>query len=469
MTNPDNDCGSHRGRIYSYQRIKELWKRRIPIPDVVSYHGDRSRLVVRNQLVVQLDSPLLNHEFALEGNDIRKNTPRRQVKVKIIGVCHCNPGLVLLEGTRGAKAHLLTGDMLIRYSPETDQPPPQVKSSSANDVRYSPETDQPPPQVKTSSDGSGVPIDIVPASFDYQLRRILAGSASWSEFPIVAVMDTGIDFAYPNVEAIPIQHNGGHSMCGSIEPDYIGWDFVNDQNNPYDDNETNKHGTRIAAIISSKMQHKVRILPLKVIDSHGFGLLFNIFCGLEYVLSSRLREKPSVVNASWGFYSETENSLLTHYIKRLESNKIWLINAAGNRGDIHRGQTVDLSLKPNTRFPACYTTRHANVITVTTVNQNQSVRTGFEVTENYSSTFVNIGVGSGNDGMFQEPLVTDRTRPPIKGSSYATPYVSAFIAEGKRLPSDQLTRNELLQAIPGETKINALGAFIANGLIVPVE
>ncbi|MBC7568632.1 MAG: S8 family serine peptidase [Spirosoma sp.] len=364
----------------------------------------------------------------------------------------------------------MTGAIDIQYSPDTDQPPPpppKVKSSSANDVQYSPDTDQPPPpppKVKSSSDGSGTLIPITPASFDHQLRRILAGSPRWSRYPIVAVMDTGIDFAYPNTESIPILHNGGHPMCGSIEPDYIGWDFVHDQNNPYDDDERSKHGSRIAAIISRVMDHRVRILPLKVIDSEGFGSLFNIFCGFEYLLSKGLRERPKVINASWGFYSGIENDLLTYYVTQLRKARIWLINAAGNRGDLDSGITVNLDV--DTRYPACYSERHAHVVTVTTVNSTDA---GFVVAENYSPTFVNLGIGSGSDPTFREPLVDDDSSPQVKGSSYATPYASAFAAIQTRLPYRHSTRKALVQDMPDETEEGVLNTFIADGSIVPVE
>lgn len=458
--------GKHKGRdqVYFHRRIAELARQGRPVPDVVPYPGDKLRLVVRNQLVVHLESPLpvQFRELLLGGRDVRQDQRRERVKAKVIRVCHCNPNLVLLEGEQGTEAHLLE-DLTVRYSPDTDQPPPQVKSSSANDVRYSPDTDQPPPQVKSSGDGSGVPIPIVPASFDFQLRRIAANSDQWSEYPIVAVMDSGIDFAYPNLENIPILYNGGRPMCGSIEPDYIGWDFVHDHNNPYDDDSRNKHGSRIAAIISR--ERDVRILPLKVIDSEGFGLLFNIFCSFEYLLADHLREKSLVVNASWGFYAESENRLMTDYMNRFRRNRIWFVNAAGNRGDIRKNETV--SLNQHTRFPACYSYRYPNVITVTTVSKNQDSE--FGVVENYSPTFVNVGIGSGKDGMFEEPLVSSNALPPVKGSSYATPYASAYAAKSRLSPGDYSIRDQLLKAMPDEDEIKALTPFIAQGSVVPVE
>lgn len=448
-----------------HQLVRALAKRDGGIPTPERHPTDRLRLVAKNQLVIQLDQTLpklqRGSKLLLSGIDVRyakRKIKRSDVRVSVRRVSHCNPRLVLLEGD---EIHLLT-DAELTYSPGTDTPPPTVVSSSANDIGYSPGTDTPPPTVVSSSgSGTGSTVPIVPASFDAQLRRILAGSAGWRGYPIVAVMDTGIDFAYPGTATLPIQHNGGHPMCDTVEADYIGWDFVHDQNNPYDDNH-NKHGSRIAAIISQTMNHKVRILPLKVINSQGVGTLFDIFCGFEYLLSNRLPEKPRVINASWGFYSTEVNSLLTDYVNRLNDKGMWLINAAGNRGDLSGNAPVDLN--SDNRYPACYSSTLFNVLTVTTVRGHAS--TGYTVVENFSSAYVNTGVGSGLDDGFNEPLATGNL-PSIIGSSYATPFASAHAASHYQPPADVTTRDNLLSSV--QQHIVQLEPKIDHGSLVPVE
>lgn len=277
-------------------------------------------------------------------------------------------------------------------------------------------------------------------------------------------MDTGIDFAYPNTEAIPILYNGGKPTCHTIEPDYIGWDFVHDQNDPYDDDDNSKHGSRIAAIISREMEHRVRILPLKVIDRLGVGLLFDIYCGFEYLLSGEIA-KPVAINASWGFYRDTQDSLMTKYVERLLEAGIWLINAAGNRGDIEANEIKDLADK--LRWPACYSDHNPHVVTVTTVKKRGHGQMDYEVVENYGKDFVNIGIGSGPNDAFHESLVTKDTLPQIKGSSYAAPYVVAFIAEAGHPPDTLNSRLALLRTISGG--VTALPGEINHGVIRPVE
>lgn len=448
-----------------HQLVRTLAKRDGGIPTPERHPTDPLRLVARNQLVIQLDQTLAKlqrgSEILLSGIDVRygkRKIKKSEIRVKVRRVSHCNPRLVLLEGD---EIHLLT-DAELTYSPGTDTPPPTVVSSSANDIGYSPGTDTPPPTVVSSSgSGTGATVPIVPASFDAQLRRILAGSAGWRDYPIVAVMDTGIDFAYPGTANLPIQHNGGHPMCDTVEADYIGWDFVHDQNNPYDDNH-NKHGSRIAAIISQTMNHKVRILPLKVINSQGVGTLFDIFCGFEYLLSNRLPEKPRVINASWGFYSNDPNSLLADYIKLLNAGGMWLVNAAGNRGDLTANQPVNLTT--NKRYPACNSDSLFNVLTVTTVRGHTP--TSYSAVENFSSTYVNTGIGSGLDNGFNESLAPGNL-PSIIGSSYATAFASAHAASHYQPPTDAVTRDNLLN--PVQQHIVQLEPTINHGSLVPVE
>lgn len=450
-----------------HRKLRALEEKGLPVPDFAQYPGDRYRLVIKNQLLVLLDKPLEKdvRGISLLGEDVRDRKKKQQnIPVRVKRVCHCNTNLVLLEGN---DVHFLTGEIEVTYSPDTITPPPKINTSSANDIRYSPDTITPPPKINTSAGGGGS-LPITPASHDDQLRRIDREFSNWKTFPVVAVMDTGIDFAYPKTAEIPILYNGGTKICDTFEHDYIGWDFVHDHNVPYDDDDRNKHGSRIAAIISREMNNEVRILPLKVIDSLGIGTLFDIFCGFEYVLSAHLKEKPVVINASWGFYSEIENQLMTDYMRRLKRANIWLINAAGNRGDIEAGRIKDL--KKCTRFPACYSRDHANVITITTVANTQLVggTLVYEVAENFSSTFVNAGVGSGSDSKFREPLI-DGSSPSVKGSSYATPHAVAYATKAYRPPVDDIARENLLASMPSLVSVDTLRPVIKDGLFVPVE
>ena len=70
---------------------------------------------------------------------------------------------------------------------------------------------------------------------------------------VVAVVDTGVDFSHPDlidqrwVNALdPI--NGVDDDGNGLVDDWSGWDFVNGDNDPFDDN---RHGTHVSGTIAS--------------------------------------------------------------------------------------------------------------------------------------------------------------------------------------------------------------------------
>src|SRR5581483_8165698 len=78
----------------------------------------------------------------------------------------------------------------------------------------------------------------------------------------VAVIDTGIDYTHPDL--------GGAWGARVV----AGWDFVNNDADPMDDNG---HGTHVAGIIGSSnatyygVASGVNLIALKVLDANGSG------------------------------------------------------------------------------------------------------------------------------------------------------------------------------------------------------
>ena len=112
---------------------------------------------------------------------------------------------------------------------------------------------------------------------------------------VVGVTDTGVDFGHPDL-AQQQWVNAGEN-CGSVDPtvacadrsdgvdddgnsyvdDWRGWDFVNDDNNPFDDH---RHGTHVAGTIGAVgdngvgvagVSWNVRIMALKILNAAGSG------------------------------------------------------------------------------------------------------------------------------------------------------------------------------------------------------
>ena len=112
---------------------------------------------------------------------------------------------------------------------------------------------------------------------------------------IVGVVDTGVDAHYnPAFNSVPFLHDSSN-VC--IPEEKSGWDFANNDNEPYDGDG---HGTKVTYIIASKLKKlgvPFKILPVKVFKDDRSSSYFTILCGVNYALKN-----SDVVNLSFGYY-----------------------------------------------------------------------------------------------------------------------------------------------------------------------
>lgn len=131
----------------------------------------------------------------------------------------------------------------------------------------------------------------------------------------VAILDTGVNANHPELN-------------GRILP---GYDFVNDDPKPIDDNG---HGTFIAGIIGSNINgvgiagltNNVKILPVKVGDASGEMDLSDIISGLYYAME----QDVDVINMS--YTGEMANTLEKQALEEAYQQGITLVGASGNDG-----------------------------------------------------------------------------------------------------------------------------------------
>jgi subtilisin family serine protease len=133
--------------------------------------------------------------------------------------------------------------------------------------------------------------------------------------PAVCVVDTGVDGKHPD-------------LAGRVVP---GYDFVNEDSNPADDNG---HGTHVSGTISAIINNKkgfagistAKIVPVKVLSAQGWGTDFDIAQGLTYCAN---RTDVKVINMSLGggAPSNTEYDALYYAINT--KGKL-VVAAAGN-------------------------------------------------------------------------------------------------------------------------------------------
>lgn len=148
---------------------------------------------------------------------------------------------------------------------------------------------------------------------------------------IIAILDTGVDWNHPDLKN-NIWTNLNPATSWNIEGvlnDIRGWDFVNNDNNPMDDNG---HGTHVAGIAAAEGNNgigiigvcpKAKIMPIKVMSNKGTGDVATIVQGINYAAT----HGATVINMSIGgyFYSQTEETALLNAYPNA-----FLVAAAGN-------------------------------------------------------------------------------------------------------------------------------------------
>ncbi len=148
----------------------------------------------------------------------------------------------------------------------------------------------------------------------------------------VAVIDSGI--AYDHIAL-----GGG---LGAAYKVVGGWDFAENDTNPYDDGPAGFHGTHVAGIIGSGDRRYAGVAPdvdlvaLRVFDDNGGGTLARVEEALRWVHQNRnaYANPITTVNLSLGTAWNSSNvpdwAVLEDEFRQLEQDGIFIAVAAGN-------------------------------------------------------------------------------------------------------------------------------------------
>ncbi len=201
---------------------------------------------------------------------------------------------------------------------------------------------------------------------------------------IVAVVDTGVDYTHPDIAA-----------------HYIGgYDIVNDDPNPLDDNG---HGTHCAGIIAAVIDNSigvagvanVKILAEKVLDSSGVGTDYNVALGIQYAVDNGSK----VISLSLG--SSTSSSVIESAVQYAWSKGAIIVAASGNDGN----SSVD--------YPAAY----PQVIAVGAINSSDKL-----------ASFSNYGANQELVAPGVNILSTFPTYPVYLNTTYGYPLDYAYLS-----------------------------------------
>jgi hypothetical protein len=139
--------------------------------------------------------------------------------------------------------------------------------------------------------------------------------------PIVAIIDTGVDYNHPVLHAqMALEDAPFTDTFGRTNR--LGWDFFSGDSRPFDEND---HGTELASLVLAVSPH-AKILPLKAFNAWGMTSSQAIYSSVRRAIESR----ADIILLGWS--TERENRVLRLALEAAEEAGVPTVIAAGDRG-----------------------------------------------------------------------------------------------------------------------------------------
>lgn len=238
---------------------------------------------------------------------------------------------------------------------------------------------------------------------------------------IVGVVDTGIDYTHPDLAANiwvnpgEIAGNGIDDDGNGFVDDVHGYDFVNGDGDPFDDNG---HGTHCAGTIGgvgnnglgvAGVNWEVSLMGLKFLDAAGSGSTSDAIQAINYATMMRTQygQNVRVTSNSWG--GSGSSSAMQAAIEASAAADILFVAAAGNDGSDNDA---------NPQYPASYISEA--VVSVAATDRNDTLA-GFS---NYG--VVSVDLAAPGAGIVS--TIPGGGYASYSGTSMATPHVAGVAA-----------------------------------------
>jgi subtilisin family serine protease len=295
---------------------------------------------------------------------------------------------------------------------------------------------------------TGQTVDGASGTADADIDADLAWDVSTgSTASVVGIIDTGVDFSHPDLAGTSwinqgenctgCRTNGIDDDANGYVDDWRGWDFVNEDNDPFDDHG---HGTHVAGTIAGLGNNGVgvaginwtgRVAALKFLDWFGSGDVADAVRALDYATQNGIR----VTNNSWGG-GEYSQALLDA-IERAGAAGGLYVAAAGNDG-------VDADDTP--MYPAAY--ESPAIISVAATDSRDALASF----SNYGRTSVDLGA----PGVSIYSTLPGNTYDWWSGTSMATPHVAgaaALVKAAKPGASSMAIKALLLRTVDAKSSL----------------
>jgi len=304
---------------------------------------------------------------------------------------------------------------------------------------------------------------------------------------VVAVIDTGLDYNHEdivgNVWSNPgeIPNNGIDDDNNGFIDDDKGWDFANNDNDPFDDN---LHGTHVSGTIAAVGNNAIgvtgvnwsaQIMPLKFLSANGSGTTADAISAIQYAIAMG----AAVSNNSWG--GGAFSQALYDAIAEAGAAGQLFVAAAGN-------DSANTDVTPS--YPASYDLD--NIISVAATDDNDLLATF----SNYGAVSVDLGApgvdilsttppatggggGGGRMGGGGAPTTGTSTYTTLSGTSMAAPHVTGAVAlilssnpaaSAAEVKNTILSGADLIAALAGITvsggRLNAFNAVSGQGISI---
>jgi subtilisin family serine protease len=276
---------------------------------------------------------------------------------------------------------------------------------------------------------------------------------------IVAVLDTGLHYNHPAIKqnlALNSLELDGIAQTDNdnngFKNDFLGWDFVNDDNKPFDDHG---HGSHVAGLIASNiygLAREAQIMPIKVLNAAGGGDTASIVAGIYYAVDNGAH----IINASLQRIN-TQLQSLKQAIAYAHSKNVIVVTSAGN-------DNLNLTLPGMTSYPG--QVDEPNVVNVAALGNNNQL-TPYS---NYGVDVVHVAAPGGDQ---EEPIYSlAPANPgavdfiPSGGTSMAAPIVAGVIAQMLEVSPYMHSEQARILLMEAGPEVQGLKNYVSSGRII---